>query len=389
MATLTPVIVPAKALRNGKHKIRIAVAHNSNTRYILTDIVIDSDKEFKRGQVIKRPDANFLNLKIRKVIADLSQTIDSLEYTEGLSCAELIASIKAKEASRNRTLKSVFEEYIANFTGAKRTIEAKKDAWRVISKVVKADTMVQNISHADFLKFQKKCTAWGFKTSTISGYTNQFKALINYAIQCGYARYDVKPHQNIKVSRGMPKDSWLTIEQLVMVRDCKVSKRLTYYRDLFVLSFYLGGINLVDLFNIRFTPGQRRLKYKRTKTKGVEKINEYVEFDMPDEAMAIIGKYLAKDGSILPKHTTYHTFQRRVVYAMERIREANEIDNLVFYSARKSFSQIAFNNGIPTSVIDYILGHALSPTKRSLYAYISVTPDMATDALKKVLEILK
>ena len=40
MATLTLVIVPAKKLSDGTHKIRIRVAHNSETRLITTDIVL-------------------------------------------------------------------------------------------------------------------------------------------------------------------------------------------------------------------------------------------------------------------------------------------------------------------------------------------------------------
>lgn len=47
MATLKTVIVPAKVLKEGRHKVRISVAHNGETRYIATNIIIDSDKEFK------------------------------------------------------------------------------------------------------------------------------------------------------------------------------------------------------------------------------------------------------------------------------------------------------------------------------------------------------
>lgn len=60
MASISTVIVPAKVLKGGKHKVRIAIAHNSETRYIITDVKIDSEKEFKNGQVVKRDDAAFL-----------------------------------------------------------------------------------------------------------------------------------------------------------------------------------------------------------------------------------------------------------------------------------------------------------------------------------------
>ena len=50
MATLTLVIVPAKRLSDGTHKIRIRVAHNSETRFITTDIVV-RENEFKNGKI--------------------------------------------------------------------------------------------------------------------------------------------------------------------------------------------------------------------------------------------------------------------------------------------------------------------------------------------------
>ena len=68
MATLNALIVPAKVLKGGRHKVRISVAHNGETRYIVTDIIIDSSKEFKNGQVVKRPDAASMNTKLRGLI---------------------------------------------------------------------------------------------------------------------------------------------------------------------------------------------------------------------------------------------------------------------------------------------------------------------------------
>ena len=55
MATLNAVILPAKALKGGRHKVRISIAHNSETRYIATDIVIENAKEFKNGKSLKDP----------------------------------------------------------------------------------------------------------------------------------------------------------------------------------------------------------------------------------------------------------------------------------------------------------------------------------------------
>ena len=86
MASISTVIVPAKVLKGGKHKVRIAIAHNSETRYIITDVKIDSEKEFKNGQVVKRDDAAFLNTKLRKSVNEIQRLIDEISNMECLTC---------------------------------------------------------------------------------------------------------------------------------------------------------------------------------------------------------------------------------------------------------------------------------------------------------------
>ena len=65
MANLFPTIVPGKILRDNTHKIRIALSHNCETRYIVTDLTVNSIQEFKNGYIIKRADTSYLNSKLR------------------------------------------------------------------------------------------------------------------------------------------------------------------------------------------------------------------------------------------------------------------------------------------------------------------------------------
>ena len=74
---------------------------------------------------------------------------------------------------------------------------------------------------------------------------------------------------------------------------------------------------------------------------------------------------------------------------MPLLAEMVGVKGLIYYSARKSFSQHAFDLGINTGVIDYILGHKLDKVGNTLYNYVYVTPEMATEAIRKVLDNLK
>lgn len=84
MATFSLVIVPAKKLSDGTHKIRIRVAHNSDTRFITTEIVV-RENEFKNGKIVQRPDKDFLNIKLQEWYNTYFKRYIELEHAESLT----------------------------------------------------------------------------------------------------------------------------------------------------------------------------------------------------------------------------------------------------------------------------------------------------------------
>ena len=156
-----------------------------------------------------------------------------------------------------------------------------------------------------------------------------------------------------------------------------------------MLSYYLGGINMVDLEKINFN-GTDTIKYKRTKTADRPKINEFVEFQIPDEAKEIIDRIKGPDGRIQLTAPQRDDVCRQFFRTnMHKLAELTGIPQLVYYSARKSFAQHAFQLGIHPSIVDYILGHKIDKGGDTLFNYIFVTPEMATEAVRKVLDNLK
>lgn len=79
MATLKLTIFKAKVLKDGRHKIRIAVCHKHETAYIITNFIIDHESQFKNGQVVKRPDASILNTKLRNLLNEYQEELDSIK----------------------------------------------------------------------------------------------------------------------------------------------------------------------------------------------------------------------------------------------------------------------------------------------------------------------
>ena len=70
MATIQPVSYTHLDVykRQGRHRVRIAVAHRSQTRYISTQFSLDSANQMKNVRVVKHENAANINACLRKLI---------------------------------------------------------------------------------------------------------------------------------------------------------------------------------------------------------------------------------------------------------------------------------------------------------------------------------
>ena len=387
MATLNAVIVPAKVLKGGRHKIRISVAHNAETRYIVTNIIIDSDKEFKNGAIVRRADAAILNTKLRGIIQRYQDVVDELPNVSMLSCAELICQLKNAGNDRCRTIDSVFNEMMESSNIKPTTRHQYQIIWNVVSKLIEQNLLVEAINHVTILNLVNKIKKRGVSDSTLYNYLIFVKSIINYAKKLGYAQYKVDPFVGIQMPHTERRDAWLTTDEIKKIRDLDIKRDIQRtYRDIFMLSYYLGGINLVDLAKINFNEQTGTIKYVRTKTENRPKINKYVEFEIPEEAKEIINRLKDRDGLLIKNYRYVTNYMRQV---LRSIAEKTNIKKIIYYSARKSFAQHACELGVSNGVIDYILGHKLGGGGSTLYYYISVTPAQATAAIRLVLDNLK
>jgi hypothetical protein len=106
--------------------------------------------------------------------------------------------------------------------------------------------------------------------------------------------YKIKhyPFKRYKIgSAPLTKKRNITIEQVKAIRDCETPKesRAELARDLFMLSFYLCGMNAVDFYNLRKKEIKNdRIEYNRAKTKGRRRDNAFISIKLIDEAKPIL-----------------------------------------------------------------------------------------------------
>lgn len=381
MINIRPVILPAKPLSNGKHRIRIAVSHNSSTRYIPTELVIDSPKQFRGGFVVNRADASYMNTKIAKLVSTYREACDEIPYATALSCSELISAIKTEQQNRFHTLKSVYEELVASRSIKDSTASVYRTQFTCITNIIDENILLDRLSPVMIQDFTNKLFKLKLSNSYIKLVLCFLRQIVRYAMRMGYVVYKVDPFINCKIPQHDVRDTWVKLADIKKIRDVDVSGNTKIVADLFMLSFYLGGMNYIDIKKLKFTQ-MDTIRYIRSKTDA--RSRSVIEFNIPDEAKSIIRRYWNKKGTFSANISV-----TCIRYNLNKIATICGIKRLIFYSARKTFSQLAFELGVNTSVIDYILGHSMRSSGSCLYHYITVSPEMATEAIRKVLDSLK
>lgn len=389
MATLKLCILPAKILISGKHKIRISLSHNSGTRYIPTNCIIDDMSQFREGQVVNHPEASAMNVKLRSLLNHYQNVIDSIYDIDVYSCSELREILIKKKDHTRAKLSTLMNEYLAELAEEKRTKSEK--LYRLAGQSFinsQGDLLLVMITPRNIKHYLISLEDKGLSPTTIKIYLTLLKVLINYAKKHNMVRYEVDPFEFCRLPQANIRELDLTIDELKAIRDIEPSKyNIGVVRDIFMLSYYLGGINLVDMLEIDFRKDW--IEYYRKKTKNKKQGEAKTAFSIQPEARAIIDKYIQKNGKLVfGKYKTFGQCYSVVSRKMEELAKVAGIrKRVVYYSARKSFVQHGFELGISLEILEYCIGQSMK-TNRPIFNYFRVMRKHADDAMRKIFDKL-
>ena len=312
-------------------------------------------------------------------------------YMGVFSCEQVVDLINGARQSESITMQELFEEFISNSNAKPSTLKEYSNRWNSMGKHFDVNMPVKAFSRYSILKIMEGLKKRKINDTSINSYLGVLSSIINYAKNCAMVEFKVNPFAGITKPKTKIRQSWLSVDEIKYISDIELKKNnLIWCRDLFMLSYYLGGINLTDLLDINFNDCHNTLSYVRHKT---ERLNPYaVSFSIPEEGMEIINRYKGENGHLnFGRSSIKSKILSNTPRNISILSKLTGIDNLIFYSARKSFSQHAFELGIQTPIIDYLLGHKIMHMRGgvSIYAYVKVTPEIATEALRKVLDNLK
>ena len=403
MAHIKPILDTRTARKDGTYPIKLSLTHKGKTVFIGIDIAVYED-QWSAGLVVSHPKAAGLNKVIRSKLIQAENEIINLSASgqiNRLSIVQLknrIFSDQEQQPGDHVTLIDHFNKYISGLK-TPRTREIYLSTKSKISQY-RPDLPLSEVN-ISFLKSFDSFLSDSNSVNSRSIHMRNIRAVLNDAIDEELISLANYPFRKFKIKKEATRKRALTIDQIKLLRDYPVQDHQIKYRDLFMLSFYLIGINPVDLLELKpedYCNG--RIEYKRSKTGTLYSVKVFPEADV------LIKRYYGEKYLLdfMENYTDYRDFVHRWNETLKEIGTLEWIMNraklaihqkknkkkitplfpdITTYWARHSWATIAASLDIPKETISAALGHKIGSDITSVY--IDFDTKKVDEANKKVL----
>lgn len=379
-------------------KVFFAITFKEKRFYVYTGII--SSEKF-RGLMLPSSTPNYMakTKKLMDLYSEIEKCmLDNLDDTHSVF-KEKVKSIVSKKEDKveiEKNLLYYMDEYLKT-----KVKESTKQVYLTTKRRIEAfdnhatfDTIDRNWLE----RFQAHEIMKGRLPNGIAIDLRNIRTIFNWAIDNEIT--DKYPFRKFKIKGERRQYLYLNAKELKEFRDIPVEPFMEKYRDIFMLGFYLIGINISDLLELPVNCIKKgRIRYRRNKT------SRLYDIKVEPEAKAIINKYKGTKHllSVLDDGTKETSFRKRLNDYIKRIGPTTMVKNkrgalvkkeiiplhpdIVWYTARRSWATIAAELDIPKEIIGKALGHSeWDNTTTDLY--ISFDYKKVDEANRKVLDYL-
>ena len=360
-----------RALKDGTYPVKIVVTGNSKELRLDTGVSVKEDGwNPSTRNAVNRRTASLLSTLLTRAE---STVLDLRErgVFDKLTTAQLRKALTAEgPASPQRTFLEVCEQFLRLKTG-KRTREIYEATMKKVT-VFDPEVTMEGITPNWLREFSV------FLGGSVNGraiHLRNIRAVCNYALDEELTQN--YPFRKFKIPREETRKRSLPVDDLraLMALD-DLTPQEEEYRDMFLLIFYLVGINIADLAALTHDSlVDGRIEYRRAKTGRLYSIK------VEPEAQAIIDKYQGEQHLLSPfdRYSSYRDYNHRLNDALKKLGPVNgkhrngvltrEPINpeLSTYWARHSWATIAASLDIPNETIAAALGHSYGNKVTAIY----------------------
>lgn len=396
MATIKLALLRHTQAKDGTYKIRIAVGHKNTTHYIITKYKVNSFSEFDNGIVIRLPNAHEINIKLRNLLNEYEERLDAIPNINIYSGKELRDRLKSMHTRSSAiTFAQISKQYQSELLedGRNGYTSMLRNSLRLFTEYNNGDVYLNDISTSTIADFERYLRRKGLSQAYINMTLSMTRTIINRAIKQQLVTYQLHPFTYWKRAAEEEREIDITVSDLQLIRDAIPRlKKQRVARDIFMLSYYLGGINLIDLLAIDFRY-IKVLEYIRHKSRNTKRSDKRISFTIQPEAKEIIDKWINKRTGRLDfgYKFSYKNFNLYITRAIKSLAKDVGVSNwqkVCYYSARKSFVQHGFDLGIPLEILEYCIGQSMK-SNRPIFNYMKIMRKHADKSIRTILDNLK
>ena len=387
MATVSIYLDDRKKSKDGKHYIYFIISHRSRQSFINSNIKIPGS-HFDKVKLIKKNcpgiiDHIVTNNQIRKEQINISNYISSIPHIHRLSAKDIKNKYIQHLGNTDHDYFSFFE-IVAN-TKQGRTRDLYLITLGKMKQFNSKTTSISEINTKYLNDFENWMKLQGHSINNISIQMRNIRHVYNYAIDEGIAELNQYPFRKYEIKKERTLKKNLSIDVIRRIRDANISGVAANARDVFMLIFYLIGINLKDLsYLTRSNIYNNRLTYTRFKG------GRQYSIKLEPEAINLIEKLSGDKHLIylLDHYATYDQVRKEINKKLKYVAKAIDMPELPLstYYARHSWATIAINNGISKDDIRLCLGHAENDVTD---IYLAPDEKLKDRANRKLLDLLK
>ncbi|XWW44469.1 site-specific integrase [Fibrella sp. USSR17] len=445
-ATVRTVYYTSKTLADGSHPFMICITKDRARQYIATGLSLlpkywnDKHTGFKEAIRKSYPEPyreqliNELTSKERKYADAAYALAGADEHHDAKAVAA--KAIEGRKQSRQIKLLAYIDELVTAMITSKQVGNSivYRDLKNQLSEFLcheqnvegdPVDITLDTVNVAFCNRLETYLRSRGNTDNTLSNRYRTLRAVLNKAIAEEVAKpehypfarnvaerhkFSIAKFDRSTVKKAISRDDIRLIEQYQPVgtaegkwanqQNAAQVERLQLAKEVFLFSFYCGGINFVDLASLRWknittdNEGNSRLSYVRQKTGGKFTLR------LLGPAKAIVDTYRphtynGPESYIFPiLNTAVHTDQTQIKNRIHKVLgqvngELKTIGtqcginaSLTTYTARHSFATSLKKSGVATAVISEAMGHKTEAvTAVYLDSFASETVDAAFDFL--------
>ena len=358
---------------DGLRAVRVRVYHNGASTALSTPYFVDKTQVTKGGKIKDAAIVDACNELIRNWRNSITNYGSAIE---ALDVKELVAMLKQ---SKGDGVGLDIVEHIYKVAESKRAAQTQHN-YRVVAASLSRyldgrGLDINQLSHQVLSAYEE----WLRKDGKTPGTIVQYMSLIKSAYNTACLWYNDEDADKIVVTRQpfrryrmpavpvvAPRAIDLATLQAIanLPTEPRFNSQRNLGRDLFMLSFGLGGINYADLYSLPYDALKGDyIEYKRQKTKHSRADEALYRVYICEEVRPLLTRYLdptCKRLFIFHRRFPAGNFPTKVCCAVKAVEKAVPFErHYIYYSARHTYATLAYNvANIDKYTVHELLNHA-------------------------------